>query len=105
MTRSVSMLALAGSALLAGCNDYDDLRAGVAYAREHAERVGRTRPLEIAFIPVGFTMGDGGIDVAGLAEELPRYEAAGVTWLSLGVPCETAAEYRERIWSLRAGLP
>ncbi len=26
MTRSVSMLALAGTALLAGCNDYDDLR-------------------------------------------------------------------------------
>jgi probable F420-dependent oxidoreductase len=83
----------------------DDLRPRIAYAREHAERVGRERPLEVVFIPLGFSMRRGaGAAVERLANDLPGYEEAGVTWLSLGVPCGTRAEYCERVRELGSAL-
>ena len=83
----------------------DDLRPRIAYAREHAAAVGRTAPLDVVFIPLGFTMRRGaGAAVERLAADLPAYAEAGVTWLSLGVPCETRAEYCERAAELGRAL-
>jgi probable F420-dependent oxidoreductase len=83
----------------------DDLSARAGYAREHAEAVGRTRPLEIVFIPFGFTMQPGEPpDLAPLVDAIPAYAALGVTWLSLGVPCATRAEYQGKVEALGAAL-
>lgn len=83
----------------------DDLRPRLAYAREHALRIGREEPLDIIFIPLGFSMRRGaGAAVERLANDLPAYVDAGVSWLSLGVPCETRAEYCERVRELGEAL-
>jgi len=83
----------------------EDLRARIGYAREHAERVGRTAPLDVAFIPFGFRMTPGEpADLDALLEALPAYEAAGVTWLSLGIPCHDRAEYHTKLTHLAATL-
>jgi len=83
----------------------DDLRPRLAYAQEQANRAGRNEPLEIIFIPLGFSMRRGmGAAVERLANDLPAYAEAGVTWLSLGVPCETRAEYCDRVRELGAAL-
>ncbi|MDH3685731.1 MAG: TIGR03619 family F420-dependent LLM class oxidoreductase [Myxococcales bacterium] len=79
----------------------DDLKPRIAYARAHAEKVGRAEPLDIVFIPLGFSMRRGaGAAAERLANDLPSYLDAGVTWLSLGVPCETRAEYCDRVRAL-----
>ena len=91
-----------GTAAIAGL---DDLKPRIAYAREHAKAAGRREPLDIVFIPLGFSMRRGtGAAVERLAHDLPAYAEAGVTWLSLGVPCETRAEYCDRVRELGAAL-
>jgi alkanesulfonate monooxygenase SsuD/methylene tetrahydromethanopterin reductase-like flavin-dependent oxidoreductase (luciferase family) len=78
-----------------------DLRPRLDYAREHAAKVGRAEPLDVVFIPLGFSMRRGtGAAVERLANDVPAYAEAGVTWLSLGVPCETRAEYCDRVREL-----
>jgi len=60
-----------------------DLRARIGFARAHAERVGRSAPLDVAFSP--FTpghYGQPGFEPAALLDEIGELEALGVTWLT-----------------------
>jgi probable F420-dependent oxidoreductase len=89
----------------AAITSLDDLRPRLDLAREHAARVGRERPLDVIFIPLGFSMRRGAsAAVERLEIDLPAYAEAGVTWLSLGVPCETRVEYCERVAELGESL-
>lgn len=71
----------------------DDLRARIAYAREHADRTGRTRPLDISFVPFGLAMGSArGPEPEAFRDGVSELESLGVTWLTLGLPARDRAE-------------
>jgi probable F420-dependent oxidoreductase len=82
----------------------DDLRAGIAYARAHAEAVGRSAPLAICFVPFGTGMGHGPVDVAHLREQLPALAEAGVDWLHLTLPAPSRAAWCEAAAACGAAL-
>jgi probable F420-dependent oxidoreductase len=74
----------------------EDLRRGVAYARAHAEAVGRSQPLEIVFMPLGLDMlSAAGYDPAALLANVAELEAAGVTYFVVSFPTATRAEFCE----------
>jgi probable F420-dependent oxidoreductase len=80
----------------------DDLRAGIAYAREHGEAVGREAPLDIQFMPLGIDMFSvGRLDdhgaADGVVEGVAELAEAGVTWLAAGVPGETRTEFLDNV--------
>jgi len=74
---------LAGHVRTAAMETPADLRAGIAYAREHARAIGRTAPLEICFVPFAFAMGaaPAAPDPVRLADDAATLAEAGVTWL------------------------
>jgi probable F420-dependent oxidoreductase len=76
----------------------DDLRAGIAYAREHAEAVGREAPLDVVFMPLGIDMFNSGrLDADRVFESVEELASAGVTWLAAGVPGDTRAEFVDNV--------
>lgn len=78
------------TAALAGA---EDLRAGIAYAMEHAAAVGRTAPLEVMFMPPSLgTLGhEAAWDAGELLEEIGTLRAAGMTAMTVTLPGETRA--------------
>jgi probable F420-dependent oxidoreductase len=89
---------LASRIRTAALEGLDDLRERIAYAREHSLQVGRRAPLDICFVPFGFEMSArGGLDADRFLESAAQLEALGVTWLTVTLPCQTRAEYRERV--------
>ena len=75
----------------------DDLARGIAYAREHAQRVGRSAPLDICFSPFGLDMRADGLPEPGsLRAAVARLGALGVTWLAITLPCTSRSELCER---------
>ena len=75
-----------------------DLEERVGYLREHARAVGRAAPLEIGFMPFGADMfSRDPLDPARFLASLRELEALGVSWVMLSFPCESRAEYRERV--------
>jgi hypothetical protein len=75
----------------------DDLARGIAYAREHAERVGRSAPLDVCFSPFGLDMrADGLPEPASIRAAAERLGKLGVTWLAITLPCATREEFRAR---------
>jgi probable F420-dependent oxidoreductase len=76
----------------------DDLRRGVDYARAHADAVGRTRPLEIVFMPLGLDMlSAGGYEPAAVLAGIAELEAAGVTYLVVSFPAATRAGFCDEL--------
>ena len=109
-----------GSALLlllllpvtASCDVVPHAEARIAYARAHAESVGRTAPLDICFVPFGLSMHrPERIDAGRFHETVERLAQLGVTWLTLALPgddlaafCDTVARFGEDVLGpLRAG--
>lgn len=82
-----------------------DLRAGIARAREHAAAVGRTAPLDVAFVPTGFALGTRTPpSPEAVREQVAAFAGAGVTWLLLPLAapsragwCEAVAAYGEAL--------
>ncbi len=66
-----------------------DLAVALEYARSHADRVGRTEPLTVCFIPEGLSMGAGPVDEARVVDSLRELEALGVEWVSVALPGDT----------------
>jgi probable F420-dependent oxidoreductase len=64
--------------------DLDDLRPRIAYARAHAEAIGRTEPLDICWSA-------GGAD----ATQLERLADEGITWATIGFPARDRRSYIE----------
>ena len=76
----------------------DDLAARLAYAREHAEKIGRENPLDVCFVPLALGMlVRQELDAARFLEEVAALEALGVTWLAIALPCASRREYAERV--------
>jgi probable F420-dependent oxidoreductase len=63
----------------------EDLAKRLAGMREHAARVGRPAPRDIAFMSLaGGAYGQPGYDAAAKRDEIARLESLGVTWLHVG---------------------
>jgi probable F420-dependent oxidoreductase len=73
-----------------------DLAARIAYARQHAQTIGRTSPLDVCFSLGGET----GEDLPGgdrLAAEVAGLADLGITWLAVGFPGETRTAYLDAV--------
>lgn len=78
----------------------EDLRHKLDFAREHAERVGRTEPLDVCFSPF-----ESRLKSEGLAGHVGELAALGVTWLALAPPppdsrarwCESIARLGQQL--------
>lgn len=85
----------------ASLESVEDLAARIDYANTHAREVGRTAPLDIAFVPFGLPMrSSDALDYAAVRESAARLAAIGVTWLTINVPCSSRADYIERVAAL-----
>lgn len=74
----------------------DDLAAGIVRMKEYADKQGRTEPLDVNFVPFGLNMNTRKLpedDV--LHEQFAALEAAGVTWVTMGLPTRNRSEYLE----------
>jgi probable F420-dependent oxidoreductase len=71
----------------------DALADALGYARDLALSVGRTRPLTVAYIPEGLTMGSSaGVDPDAVLRSVRQLEELGVEWVSVALPGETRDE-------------
>jgi probable F420-dependent oxidoreductase len=77
----------------------DDLRGMLRYAQEHAEAVGRTAPLEVAFMPLALTMLTAGArwEADRVVEEAEALRSAGVTYLVVNLPGDSRSELGDDI--------
>jgi probable F420-dependent oxidoreductase len=85
---------LAPTARTASVQSIDELRARIDYLREHAARIGRTAPLDIAFAPILLHDGDP-LETSSALDQIGRLRELGVTCFMMGVPCTTRAEFCE----------
>lgn len=75
----------------------DDLARGLAYGREHAQRVGRSAPLDVCFAPLGLDLRSDGLpEPTSLLAAAGRLGALGVSWLAISLPCRARAEFVAR---------
>ena len=76
----------------------DDLRVKIEWLHEHAAKVGRSAPLDVNFVPFGHGMNTReALDAEAFCEQAQHLEAIGVTWLSIGLPGRTRADYCESL--------
>lgn len=71
--------ALGGRRRTVHLDDLDDLRKLLGYMRDHAESIGRTRPIDV-FFPALVGARSEGLDLAAHKTYLAELEAIGVTW-------------------------
>jgi probable F420-dependent oxidoreductase len=69
----------------------DDLKARIAIARQHAATIGRREPLDICYSFI--SQGSGPLDPRAATERIAALREVGVTWLTVGFPAATRAEY------------
>jgi probable F420-dependent oxidoreductase len=70
-----------------------DLAERLAYAREYSASVGRTKPLEVIFIPRGLDMRrSAGFEPSEVLASCRELAAIGVTWVSVSLPGDTRSE-------------
>jgi probable F420-dependent oxidoreductase len=74
-----------------------DLAVALDYARAHAERVGRSEPLTVCFIPEGLSMGGAPPDEGRVVASIHELEAVGVSWVSVALPGDTRGAQRRAI--------
>ncbi len=66
----------------------DELKTRIAFARGHAERVGRTSPLDICY-----SLDPGSKSPDQVRSRVEALGALGVTWLTIGFPAKSRREY------------
>jgi alkanesulfonate monooxygenase SsuD/methylene tetrahydromethanopterin reductase-like flavin-dependent oxidoreductase (luciferase family) len=82
----------------AAIESVEDLEERVAYARAHAQAVGRAAPLDICFAPIGLALaGKNAAPPEQFAALTARLARLGVSWQALGIPAKTRAEWCERV--------
>jgi probable F420-dependent oxidoreductase len=71
----------------------------LSYARRYAEEIGRTRPFDVCFSPLGLSLErPEKVDPSEFAEHIDALGARGVTWVTLGLPKpRTRDEYCDRV--------
>lgn len=87
--------------------DIGDLKRKIDQGRELAAKIGRTKPLDICFVPFGMAMQAGTRPEAqSIVDGLAELAAIGVTWSVMAFPCRDRAQYLENIdWFAREVLP
>lgn len=76
----------------------DDLRARMDYLRAHCEKVGRTEPIEVVFMPIGMDAFRGELPAPGpLLEHIAELADAGVTALSITLPTPSRQGWLEAL--------
>ena len=77
----------------------DDLAGMVAYAAEHAEKVGRTAPLDVIFMPVSLTMFADHPEwtAEAVVEEVQALAAAGMTGMTVTFEGDSRAAVAEEL--------
>lgn len=76
----------------------DDLAAGIVRMKEYAEKQGRSEPLDVNFVPFGLHMNTRKVPSDdALHEQFAALEAAGVTWVTLGLPTKSRGEYLDAL--------
>ena len=73
----------------------DDLEGRIDFARQEADRCGRTSPLAIGYSLEG--MGQGALSADEAISRTRALEALGVSWVGVGFPASSRAEYSEKI--------
>ena len=80
---------IAGRTRTAPLESAADLAVALEYARAHADRVGRTEPLTVCFIPEGLSMGAGPVDEGRVVASIGELASLGVDWVSVALPGDT----------------
>lgn len=77
----------------------EDLAGQLDYARAYAAEVGRTEPLEVAFIPKGLSMRqrEGGLRADEVISSCAALSAVGVGWVTVAFPGDDVAAQLEAI--------
>ena len=81
-------------------NDYDQAKSQldkeqIDFARQEADRCGRTSPLAIGYSLEG--MGQSALSADEAISRTRALEALGVSWVGVGFPASSRAEYCEKI--------
>jgi len=88
----------AGRTRTSAIETVDDLAAGIARMKEYAEKQGRSEPLDVNFVPFGLHMNTRKLPTDdALHEQFAALEAAGVTWVTMGLPTRSRGEYLETL--------
>lgn len=84
----------------------DDLRSALTYVREHAEKVGRSEPLDFMFGPFTANYGQTGFDLEEYVDGVQELEACGVghAGVQFGYPGRGEIETRKRYLELAEGF-
>jgi alkanesulfonate monooxygenase SsuD/methylene tetrahydromethanopterin reductase-like flavin-dependent oxidoreductase (luciferase family) len=78
-------------------HNLDDLRRGLEVAHEHAVAIGRTAPLDVAFMPLGRETYSRAAEPARVVEGAADLAALGVTYLTTQLPATTRRDLRAAI--------
>jgi probable F420-dependent oxidoreductase len=82
----------------AAIESVDDLANGIERMHDYAARQGREEPLDVNFVPFGLAMNTREVPSKGeLSDQFGALEAAGVTWLSVGLPTKNRELYQEAL--------
>lgn len=91
--------AWSGRVRTAALETLDDLRERLAYARDHARKVGREAPVDVCFVP--FFLDDvwrgepGGPD--RVRDSLTELASEGVGWVTIPLPARSRREFLDRV--------
>ena len=81
-----------------GLESIDDLAARIATLHRIADDVGRTAPLDVAFMPAGLDMFNRAAPEPGrVVDEMHALAGVGVTWATVTLPGESRAELLREI--------
>lgn len=87
-----------GRTRTAAIENVSDLAAGIERMRDYAAKQGRSAPLDVNFVPFGLHMNTRAVpEDDALHEQFAALEAAGVTWVTLGLPTPSRAAYLESL--------
>jgi len=84
----------AGRTRTAAIENVDDLARGIQLMKEYADKQGRSEPLDVNFVPFGLHMNTRRVpEESELRDQFGALEEAGVTWVTMGLPTKSRAEY------------
>lgn len=88
----------AGRTRTAAIENVDDLAGGIRRMREYAEKQGRSEPLDVNFVPFGLHMNTRSVpEDDAIHEQFAALEAAGVTWVTLGLPTPSRGAFLDSL--------
>jgi probable F420-dependent oxidoreductase len=90
--------AYAGRTRTASIETVADLGDRITYLNDYAKSIGRSDRIDVNFVPFGSRMNSQDpLDHGAFREQMAELAAIGVTWVSLGVPGRSRAEYLDSI--------